>query len=110
MQHVWPKPQTSCSWVSAKELPTRKGAVKRKYHTGLRRVWNKHLAQSQTVLQLQASCTVHVFFWQLKEQPLPWSLSCTLASTALGPALMQHPARQQLQLAQDQLSTTSQKK
>jgi len=70
-------PQTSCSWVSAEELPGRKGAVRWKYHTGQCRVQNKPLAQSQTLLQLEAICTVHVFFWKLREHS-PCLVPCDL--------------------------------
>lgn len=71
VQHLWPEPpdllQLGQCWRTACK---KRGCEVEISH----RVQNKHLAQSQTLLQLQIICTVPVFFCTLGEQPLPCSL------------------------------------
>lgn len=90
-------PWTSCSWVSAEELPVRQGAARRKYHTGLRRVWDKHGSVTDS---FATAGNLHTSRFLLEIEgaaPALVSVSCTLGRAALGSGLVQHPVQQQLQ-------------
>lgn len=65
-------PQSSCRQVSDEELPAARGL----WGGNTARLWNQHLAHSQTLLQLQAVCTVHVFIWKWGERSLPSLWAC----------------------------------
>lgn len=82
--------QISCNCVTAEKVHTRKGAVRWKCHTEPQRVWCKHLALSQTLLQLHVIHTGQDLLSKSEQvvpglcrlyvhESSPWSRACAAA-------------------------------